>query len=208
MTGSDGIGDTPYVIDANNKDSYPLMKAFPWSEHDIGITYIGRDYSFDIVVPLKTIVGLRFSLNISTFVMNYGNQSETFNVQVYANDTPVGTFENVTLAGKQSVILNLRWNTTGLAYGNYTVRAVADNLTGETDISDNAYTDGMVYVGIPGDVNGDGKVDMKDIGYVAMRFGRNPKDSRWSPNADLNDDGKIDMFDIGNTAKHFGEHYP
>jgi hypothetical protein len=27
-TGSDGIGDTPYVIDANNTDNYPLM--FPW----------------------------------------------------------------------------------------------------------------------------------------------------------------------------------
>ena len=27
--GSDGIGDTPYVIDANNRDRYPLMK--PWT---------------------------------------------------------------------------------------------------------------------------------------------------------------------------------
>jgi parallel beta-helix repeat protein len=27
--GSDGVGDTPYVIDSNNKDRYPLMK--PWS---------------------------------------------------------------------------------------------------------------------------------------------------------------------------------
>ena len=29
ITGSDGIGDTPYVIDANNIDHYPLMK--PWA---------------------------------------------------------------------------------------------------------------------------------------------------------------------------------
>jgi len=28
ITGSDGIGDTPYVIDENNRDRYPLMK--PW----------------------------------------------------------------------------------------------------------------------------------------------------------------------------------
>jgi nitrous oxidase accessory protein NosD len=28
IPGSDGIGDTPYVIDGNNKDNYPLMK--PW----------------------------------------------------------------------------------------------------------------------------------------------------------------------------------
>jgi parallel beta-helix repeat protein len=29
VTGSDGIGDAPYVIDANNQDCYPLMK--PWT---------------------------------------------------------------------------------------------------------------------------------------------------------------------------------
>ncbi len=28
-TGSDGVGDTPYVIDSNNKDGYPLMS--PWT---------------------------------------------------------------------------------------------------------------------------------------------------------------------------------
>jgi len=27
--GSDGIGDTPYVIDENNQDSYPLIRPFP-----------------------------------------------------------------------------------------------------------------------------------------------------------------------------------
>lgn len=28
ITGSDGIGDTPYIIDANNRDLYPLMKPY------------------------------------------------------------------------------------------------------------------------------------------------------------------------------------
>jgi hypothetical protein len=140
--------------------------------------------------------------------MNYGNQTESFNVQVYANDALVDTFENVTLESRQSAILNLRWNTTGFAYGNYIVRAVAGNLAGETDVSDNAYADGIVYVGIPGDVNGDGKVDMKDIGYVAMRFGMKPNDPRWSSYADLDDDGKINMYDVGFAARHFMEFLP
>jgi hypothetical protein len=29
QTGSDGIGDTPYLIDGNNRDNYPLMN--PWT---------------------------------------------------------------------------------------------------------------------------------------------------------------------------------
>lgn len=35
-TGSDGIGDTPYTIDANNTDSYPLMN--PWTSSGIAVT--------------------------------------------------------------------------------------------------------------------------------------------------------------------------
>jgi hypothetical protein len=54
----------------------------------------------------------------------------------------------------------------------------------------------------------DGKVDMRDISYVARRFNCLPSDALWNSAADINGDGKIDMRDIGIVAKHFGEHYP
>ena len=38
-TGIDGIGDTAYVFDANNRDNYPLMKSWPWT-HNVAITNI------------------------------------------------------------------------------------------------------------------------------------------------------------------------
>jgi len=43
-TGSDGIGDTPYTIDSNNRDNYPIMN--PWT-HKIG------DVNFDGKVNVK-----------------------------------------------------------------------------------------------------------------------------------------------------------
>ena len=55
------------------------------------------------------------------------------------------------------------------------------------------------------DVNADGKVDMKDVGYVARRFMCVPGDPLWDPMADMNDDEKINMIDIGTVARHFGE---
>jgi hypothetical protein len=61
-------------------------------------------------------------------------------------------------------------------------------------------------VSLVGDINSDGKVDMKDIGYVARRFMCRPGDPLWDPIADINSDGKIDMKDIGTVARHFGEH--
>jgi hypothetical protein len=68
-------------------------------------------------------------------------------------------------------------------------------------------------VSLVGDITGpsgwpDGKVDMRDVGYVARRFMCNPGDSLWDPNTDINSDGKIDMIDIGTVARHFQEHYP
>jgi parallel beta-helix repeat protein len=52
-------------------------------------------------------------------------------------------------------------------------------------------------LGPVGDVNGDGKVDMKDISYVARRFMCLPSEGLWDPGADLNGDGRINMTDTG-----------
>ena len=57
----------------------------------------------------------------------------------------------------------------------------------------------------PADVNNDGKVDMKDISYVARRFMMTPADPLWDPAADINRDGRVDMKDIGGSARRFGE---
>ena len=56
-----------------------------------------------------------------------------------------------------------------------------------------------------GDVNGDGKVDMQDIGIVARAFGTSPGAPRWNPAADVNGDGTVDMRDIALVASHFGQ---
>jgi hypothetical protein len=72
-------------------------------------------------------------------------------------------------------------------------------------MTDNNLTDGMIYVGIPGDVNADHQVNMMDIGYVARRFAIDSSNPIWDPNADIINDGKIDLKDIGTAARHFGE---
>ena len=59
---------------------------------------------------------------------------------------------------------------------------------------------------ILGDVNIDGKVDMKDVGIVARLFQVPPTDTLWNSSCDINIDGKVDMKDVGIVAKHFGEH--
>jgi hypothetical protein len=63
-----------------------------------------------------------------------------------------------------------------------------------------------MLVGMPGDLMPQfGVVDMKDIAYVAKRFGTSQSNPLWDPNADINGDGKVDMKDIALVAKYFGK---
>jgi parallel beta-helix repeat protein len=212
IPGSDGIGDTPYVIDAYNSDRYPLMK--PWGlppEHNMAITNITSS---------KTVVGQGFSSNINVTVANQGDFTETFNVTLYANTTEIETRE-ITLASGSSTTLTFTWNTTGFAKGNYTISAYAWPVPGETDIADNMLVDGIVTVAMIGDISSptkpgvpDGKVDMADVGAVARLFGVAYPDPKYNPNYDITGpvtgtaDGKIDMMDIGTVARHFGKTDP
>ncbi len=56
-----------------------------------------------------------------------------------------------------------------------------------------------------GDVNYDGVINIRDIAFVARRFGCTPTDQLWNPHADINEDAKIDIRDVSITARGFGK---
>jgi len=196
-TGSDGIGDTSHIIDANNTDHFPLMKPYG-GVCDIGITNITTS---------KTVVGQGYNLSITAKTLNYGVITQTFNMTVYVNQTVVGQTQ-ISLTGRNSTTLTFVWNTTGFDKGDYTISAVAEPVPGETDFADNTFTDGVVKVTIPGDINGDCIVDMTDLGWIAYSYGATPSDPKWNPNRDITDDNLIDMTDLGIACMHYGETCP
>jgi hypothetical protein len=155
----------------------------------------------------KTVIGRGYGANVTVTAVDLATYSEMVNITVYANTTIIGS-QNVTLPSGNSTDFTFAWNTTAFAYGNYTVSACAVPLTNETNPATSSFTGGSVAVTIVGDVNGDFKVDMKDIALVARAFGSKPGSSNWNPNADVNSDGKIDMKDIALVARNFGQHYP
>jgi len=60
-TGSDGIGDTPYLIDSGNRDNYPFME--PYYEFDIAVTEL---------IPFQTTVSHGGILSINATVESQG----------------------------------------------------------------------------------------------------------------------------------------
>jgi len=204
QNGGDGIGDTPYVIDADNQDSYPLMKAFPWDQHDIGTTSISIS---------KTVCGQGYKTRVNAMAFNYGENTETLNVTAYANETIPVEAVSLELAGRNPVTVNFTWNTTGFAYGNYSVSAYASPVEGETLTEDNTLVDGWVFVTIPGDVNGDKRVNILDCILIANHFGHvngdghTPGLEEWTDcvNCDMNSDSKTNVLDCIVLANHFGQ---
>jgi len=158
----------------------------------------------------KTVVGQGYSTSINVTVENQGAYTETFNVTVCYNETAIilpngKNHTTITLPSGNSTTITLTWNTTGVAKGNYTIRAYAWSVSGEIDITDNTFIDGLVEIVIHGDVNGDGIVDIFDLVLVASAYGSTPADPNWNPNADINGDNIIDIFDLVIVASHYGE---
>jgi hypothetical protein len=99
---------------------------------------------------------------------------------------------NVTITGNTTL--------TGLSNSSHNVIVYAIDLAGNTGSNATYFT-----VTTIGDINGDCKVDVKDLVLVIKHFGSYPGSVKpWNPNADINFDNKVDVKDMVLVNKYFG----
>jgi hypothetical protein len=165
--------------------------------HDVAVTDV-------VASPNAVYRGWNVTINVT--VVNYGDGPEDFNVTVFYNVTANGKQLVSSLASNESRTLTFLWNTTGVAYGNYTVKAIADNVTGETNATNNEFPNGIVQVKILGDVNGDGIVEMMDFNAMTNAFGAYIGHARYDVQSDLNQDGKVDIRDFYIAGQNYLKH--
>jgi len=199
----------PFPIITTNSTHYFIYFEFSLSTHDVTIQYAIADVAVTSITPNKKAVGQGNQMSINVTVTNKGTLAEVFQVSVYANTSFIAS-QLVTLSGASFKTVTFTWNTTDWNKGNYTINVVAEVVSGETYTTDNMLTDGTIYVGTPGDINADHKVDVKDVYAVARAYGTslegpNPSGRTYNPNCDINDDGKIDAKDYYIVCKHYGE---
>jgi hypothetical protein len=166
--------------------------------HDVAITSIttstNETYDGQIV-------------NITTTAQNVGLGTENFTVNVYANTNLIGTTNVLNLLPNQTTIIETSWNTSG--YANltaYTINAQATPVPYETNLANNALTDGTVKIKIIGDVNGDGIVSILDLQAWDAAYGSSQGTPNWNPQADLNNDGTVDKADGVLIILNYGNH--
>ncbi len=150
-------------------------------------------------------VGKGYSTYVNATIINEGLTTENLIVTVYANSTVLGTTEvNNVAPGANVTVTVATWNTTTWAYGDYFLTAV-------TNASDRTVTGIPVRVVLPGDVNGDGTVDLYDAILLAGSYGEDSGSPTWNPsapNADINCDNIVDLYDAIILAGNFGKNVP
>jgi parallel beta-helix repeat protein len=179
-TDGDGIGDT--YLPWEGVDYYPLMA--PWGVHG--------DVAIVSVVTSDNLTYRGGIIDIAAVAENEGIVPETFAVSACYNATPLETKTISDLPAGANTTLIFTWNTTNVTVGTYVISANASTVTGETDIEDNSFTDGTVRVKIPGDINGDGHVDLEDAVLLSTHYGWPVEEY---PEGDINYDGYINVLD-------------
>jgi len=167
--------------------------------HDGGITR---------VTPSQTILyrGYETLVQIDVDLWNYGLSQDTFTVTLNYNAIQIGV-QTVTLTPNTKTTLSFTWNTSGLIYGYYTLNAKVNVVSGEADITDNNFTDGIVTLTFPGDTNGDGRVDASDLFNLSKGYGSDPLGSKWNSEYDFNRDGKVDVSDLFDLSRNYGKSF-
>jgi parallel beta-helix repeat protein len=168
LNGSDGIGDTPYIIDANNTDHYPIMNPYTTSP----------DSNVTLNFPLGTNIT---SLSIKEYT------SATSPYLPLPNET--GPIYNVTLrtaSGVPGLVrVGIHYDPGLVSNASRLVIAQFDFPVGDVNHDNRVNLQDLVllaiaYNSVPGnpkwnpnaDLNGDGKVSLQDLVLMANHYGQ------------------------------------
>jgi parallel beta-helix repeat protein len=203
-----GIWDTPYVIDENNQDNYPLME--PWTPPPISATINinpktlnlrsqGKWITAYIELPEGYDVG---DIDVSSIRMN-----ETFVVDSTA-PTQIGDYDGDSISD-----LMVKFNRTELTSYIYNVLRIELGevaLTVSGQLNDGTPFEGSdtIRALLAGDINKDNIVNVIDLSIVARGYGIMNGEDAYEEEADLNSDGIIDVADLSIVAINLGATIP
>jgi len=197
----DGYFDPP--LEARIEYAVITSPLEPLPEPDIAVTNLTICYG-------QTVIPQGVDLTwINVTVTNEGPTDETFTLTVHWNTTNVIGSTSVSLLSGETKVIKFTWDTSTLQrYASYTLSAHATPVLGETDITDNTYINDTVILVVPGDVDGDGDVDLYDAVALLLCYGAKLGSPKYDPNMDIDNDGDIDLYDAVRLLLRYGYKEP
>lgn len=120
---------------------------FSTKEVTLSIAY-AHDVAVTNVAVSKTVVNAGETVSIDVTVRNDGTESEDFSVTTYYGTNTIDTQQVDGLSPGSEETLTFSWDTTGVAEGDYQIKAIASTVEGEVDTNDNEFKDGTVTVNV------------------------------------------------------------
>jgi hypothetical protein len=144
------LGEASILAAAYTKP--PESGGVPYSPAISGMfEIITRDVAITAVKPSSMVVTSGQTLNITITARNKGNETESFGVTAYYDNTPIDRKLVSGLAPQTETDIVFEWNTSSIPPGTYVIKGVADTVPGEieVDTADNTLVDGTVTIITP-----------------------------------------------------------
>ena len=218
--------------DCGTTVSVPIYAA---STANIGATDIRLTYNSSVLTAVSVSNGTLSSgvlvITDDTIDPVDGTISEEDNSTVWsngalANDLTTSATVNISIISRYGItgtgpIATVQFNVIGcntespLTLSSVDAYDLDDPIVNETTGDTTGYaaisvtkTDGVFTAtggGIIGDINGDNKVNYKDLGILGATYGLSLGDPGYNAAADLNGDNKVNYKDLGMLGAHYGE---
>jgi len=174
---------TPATVDVD-PDALNLKSSGEWIT---GYIELAEEYDVNDIDVSTVMLNGTFPAELQPSEVGDHDGDKVFDLMVKFNRTEVSKY----ICDVQNI-----------KYGNVT-------LTIKGELYDGTLFEGsdVIKVRMPGDVNCDGKVDVKDVSAAAKAYGTSPNCPRWNPLADLNEDGKVDVRDVSSACANYGKTY-
>jgi hypothetical protein len=175
---------------------------------DANVTVVTHDVVVITVTPVSTQLYKGYDTQrnfVYVDVKNNGTIRENVSVSLYRNTTQIGSTQTAyNLDPGENSMLTFIFFTTSVPYGNYRIVAKATPMPDETDYFNNNLEDGMVKVTIPGDVNGDRKVDVYDLALISAHWSDIPEGPLgYDATVDIDASEWIDISEVEITSLHW-----
>ncbi len=224
-SGSDGIGDTSYIINEFNQDRYPLIE--PWKRVSGKLEILKPTNGSTIAGPVAITFTIENTGDFIEFLQ--GDPYNRIDLEIEYRSTDGEMYGwgimfwstssyGLTLHSREKYEQTLVYDPSeyeeavppdfvgDAPYGKTTIRLVHwKQMDGGYGYGEFGVTEIEITITFPEDLNSDGKVDIRDIAIAAIAFGSYPGHPRWNPIPDINKDNKVDIRDIASIARNFGK---
>jgi hypothetical protein len=194
---SDGVPFGAQIMFNGTVDGGETVSMFSWP-----VLAVPRDATLGTATVYISVLTPQFPKNGGFALSQEKSTSFTISISGSSLEIPIASpISSTSVDGTYSV--SFRIPNQNAKLGDYNIYVSSFYIQGAFPyLATNSLT---FPVRLLGDLNGDLKVDIKDLVIIAKAYGTSPGMPKWNPRADMNGDLKIDIKDLAVAAKEYGK---